>query len=157
MSQFQWPCLRNSHIRYCLQFSQLGGFVPRELNAFGRLRQALVHIQTTNNALGRRPRSSSRHTRPNRPVRVMEVSIWAGMGDIKEFGLKHKVSPGACHCSGPQTFARFGAKTNGEGCASHPEHENTRNLQEARISQWRTRSYLAGKPFRDWSNLNSAL
>ena len=50
------------------------GFVRLEWGAFGRLRHALVHIQTTN-ALGRRPRPPSTHTQPFRPVRVVEVSI----------------------------------------------------------------------------------
>ena len=40
-------------VRYCLQFRELGGFVRREINAWGRMRQALIHIHTTNNALGR--------------------------------------------------------------------------------------------------------
>ena len=78
----------------------------REWNAFGRLRQALVHIQTTN-ALGRRPRPSSTHTQLFRPVRVMEASIWAVIHDVQEFvrllehsaqenaNLKHK---SLCRC-----------------------------------------------------------
>ena len=56
----------------------------RDWNAFGRLRQALVHIQATN-ALGRRSRPSSTHTQPFRPVRVMEASVWAGIHDTQEF------------------------------------------------------------------------
>ena len=51
------------------KFGELGSFVGRELNAFGRLRQALVHIQTRN-SLGRRPRPSSTYTQPFRPVHI---------------------------------------------------------------------------------------
>ena len=36
-------CLPSSPRWCCLQFGELGGFVWRELNAFGWLRQALVH------------------------------------------------------------------------------------------------------------------
>ena len=56
----------------------------REWNAFGRLRQTLIHIQTTN-APGCRPRLSSMHTHPFRPVRVMEASVWAGIHNGQEF------------------------------------------------------------------------
>ena len=44
--QFQQICLYNPYIRCCLQCGDLGGFVLCELNAFGRLRQALVYIWT---------------------------------------------------------------------------------------------------------------
>ena len=74
MCLFQRPCLHNSHIRCCLQLRESGGFVRREWNAFSRLRQALIRIQTTN-ALGPRPRPSSTHTQPFRPVRVMDASM----------------------------------------------------------------------------------
>ena len=74
----------NSHIRCCLQFRELVGFVRRELNVFCWLRQALIHIQTMN-TLGRRSRPSSMQTQPFRPVRVMEAFIWAGIQDAREF------------------------------------------------------------------------
>ena len=57
----------------------------REWDVFGRLRQALVHIQTTNNALGRRPRPYSTYSQPFRPGREIEASVWAGMHDLQEF------------------------------------------------------------------------
>ena len=99
---FQRSCLHNSHIRCCLQFRELGGFVRREWNAFGRLRQALIHIQTTN-ALGPRPRPSSTHTQPFRPGKR---------------NLKHRDSPCAYYCSGPQTIRRFGTNTSGDDCCT---------------------------------------
>ena len=55
-----------------------------EWKAFGRLKQALAHIQTTN-ARDRRPRQSSTHTQPFRPVCVMEAFMWAGIHDVKTF------------------------------------------------------------------------
>ena len=58
----------------------------REWNAFGRLGQALVHIQTTN-ALGCRLRPSSTHTYLFWLVSVMEASMWARIHDVQEFGL----------------------------------------------------------------------
>ena len=60
MCYSQRPCLPNSHIRCCLEFGEVRGFVWRELNAFGWLRQALVHIQTRH-SLGRRPRRTLNH------------------------------------------------------------------------------------------------
>ena len=56
----------------------------RERDAFGRLIQALVHIQLSN-ALGRRPRPSSTHTQPFWPVRELEASRLAGIHDVQEF------------------------------------------------------------------------
>ena len=41
----------HTYIHTYIQFSERGGFVRRELNTFGRLRQALVHIQTTQTML----------------------------------------------------------------------------------------------------------
>ena len=59
----------------CLQFGALGGFVWRESNSFGWLRQALVHVQSRNSR-GRLPRPSSctlnRFDRRNR----RNSSIW---------------------------------------------------------------------------------
>ena len=49
----------------------------REWNVFGRLRQALVHIQTTN-ALGRHPRPSLSYSQPFRPGREIEASHETG-------------------------------------------------------------------------------
>ena len=43
-------------------------------NAFSRLRQALIHIQTTD-ALGCCPRPSSTHTQPFWPVRIMVAPV----------------------------------------------------------------------------------
>ena len=71
----------------------------RELNAFGRLRQGLVHMQTANNALGRLPRPSSTYTQPFRPVRVMEASIWARVQDVQEFLSSNLIT----QLRGPQT------------------------------------------------------
>ena len=114
----------------------------REWNAFDRLRQALVHIQTTN-ALGRRPRPSSTHTQPFRPVREMEVSMWRASAHIvqefdslavllehsaqKNANLKHKVSPGADHYSEPQTIGRLGGNTSGDDCAPHRARKDTKS------------------------------
>ena len=55
----------------------------REWNVFGRLRQALVHIQTIN-ALGRRPRPYSTYSQPFRPGREIEASVRVGMHDLQE-------------------------------------------------------------------------
>ena len=65
----------------------LGNFVGHnELNAFGWLIQALVHIQTTNNALGRHlRRPCSTHTQPFRSLRVLQPPIWAWARVIQEF------------------------------------------------------------------------
>ena len=46
-----------------------------EWKAFGRLRQALVHIQTTKKVPGRRPPQSTAHTQPVRLVRGTEASM----------------------------------------------------------------------------------
>ena len=93
----------------------------REWNVFIRLRQALVHIQTTN-ALGRRPRPYSTYSQPFRPGREIEASVCELVCTIyksplqqlehsaqENANLKHSVSPGAHHCSGPQPNGRFGA------------------------------------------------
>ena len=92
----------------------------REWNVFGRLRQALVRIKTTN-ALGRRPRPSSTYSQPFRPGREIEASVRAvctisksPLQQLEHSGqenanLEHSVSPGAYHCSGPRTNGKFGA------------------------------------------------
>ena len=93
----------------------------REWNVFGRLRQALVHIQTTN-ALGRRPRPYSTYSQPFRPGREIEkrpcklaCTLYKSSLQQLEHSAqenanpKHSVSPGAYHCSGPRTNGRFGA------------------------------------------------
>ena len=58
----------------------------RKWNVFGRLRQALVHIQTTN-ALGRRPRPYSTYSQPFRPGQEIEASVRAGMHNLQESAL----------------------------------------------------------------------
>ena len=63
--------------------AESGAYLRDSWNEFGRLRQALVHSQTTN-ALGRRPRQSSTHTQPFRPMRVVEASMRAGLHDVQE-------------------------------------------------------------------------
>ena len=103
----------------------------REWNVFGRLRQALVHIQTTN-ALGRRPRPYGRTLnrfgpggKKKRPCELV-CTIYESLLQQLEHSahqenanLKHIVSPGANHCSGPRTNGRFGANTSGDDCTPH--------------------------------------
>ena len=55
----------------------------RVWNVFGRLKQALVDIQTTS-ALGRRTRPYSTYSQPFRPGREIEASVSAGMYDLQE-------------------------------------------------------------------------
>ena len=110
----------------------------REWNVFGRLRQALVHIQTTN-ALGRRPRPYSSYSQPFRPGREIEASyelvctIYKSSLQQLEHSaqgnanLKHGVSPGAYHCSVPRTNGRFRANTSGDDCTPHRAGEYTKS------------------------------
>ena len=71
----------NSTDSWWPQFRELGGFVYREWNVFGRLRQAWVDILTTD-ALDRRPRPYSTYSQPFRPVREIEASVWAGTNNL---------------------------------------------------------------------------
>ena len=66
----------------------------REWNVFDRLKQALVHIQTTN-ALGRRPRPSSTYSQPFRPGRDKSPLQQLEHSAQENANLKHSVSPGA--------------------------------------------------------------
>ena len=44
----------------------------------------------------------------------------------KNANLKHSVSPGAYHCSGPQTNGRFGANTSGDDCTPYRAGKDTK-------------------------------
>ena len=144
-----------SHIRCCLQFRELGGFVYREWNVFGRLRQAMVHIETTNKR-SRLPSStvldvlSTVSARAgNRSVRV---SWYARFTRVRSNNLSTQlrrtrtsstVSPPV-----PTTVAdpeqADSEQIRVATIALHTEQEKTRNLQEAQVSQRRTLSFLAG-------------
>ena len=117
----------------------------REWNVFGRLRQALVHIQTTN-ALGRRPRPYSSYSQPFRPGWEIEAScelvctIYKSPLEQLEHSaqensnLKYSASPGAYHCSGPQTNGRFGANTSGDDCTPHRAGKYTKSSGSSGLS-----------------------
>ena len=45
----------------------------------------------------------------------------------KNANLKHSVSPGAYHCSGPRTNGRFGANTSGDDCTPHRAGKDTKS------------------------------
>ena len=128
--KFQWPCLPNSPRRCCLQFGELVSFVWRDLNACGRLRQALVLVQTRN-SLGRRLRPFSLHTLPFRPLRrarllhlVMATRVTRAFSYNLSTQRRHAQTgntaslpapaPGADH-----THARFGTNTSGGDCTTH--------------------------------------
>ena len=108
---------------------------------FGRLRQALVHILTTN-ALGRRPRPYSTYSSTvsararNRSVRVNWYARFTRVQSsnlstqLRRTRTSNTVSPPV-----PTTVATI---------ALHTEQEKIRNLQEAQVSQRRTLSFLAG-------------
>ena len=151
----------NSHIRCCWQFRELGGFVYREWNVFGRLRQALVHIQTTN-ALGRRPRPYSTYSQPFRPRagnRSVRVSWYARFTRVHSNNvstqLRRTRTSSTVSPTLPTTVADPEHTADSEQMrvatiALHTEQEKTRNLQEAQVSQRRTLSFLAGQPSPLW-------
>ena len=112
----------------------------REWNLFGRLRQALVHTQTTN-ALGRRPRPYSTYSQPFRPGAgnmIYRVSWYARFTRARSNNLSTQlsrtrisstVSPPvpATVCSGPQTTGKFGENTSGDDCTPHRAGKNTKS------------------------------
>ena len=142
-------------MRCCLQFRELGGFVCREWNVFGRLRQALVHIQTTN-ALGRQSstvldvlstvsaRAGNRSVRVSWYARFTRVHSNNLSTQLRRTRMSSTVSPPV-----PTTVADPKQSADSEQIrvatiVLHTDQEKTRNLQEAQVSQRRTLSFLAG-------------
>ena len=57
----------------------------------------------------------------NSPLQQLEHSAQ------ENANLKHSVSPGAYHCSGPRTIGRFGANTSGDDCTPHKAGKYTKS------------------------------
>ena len=119
----------------------------REWDVFGRLRQALVHIQTTNKR-SRPPTSTVLDVLSTVSARAgyrsVRVSWYARFTRVRSNNLStqlrrtrtsstvsppvHSVSPGVYHCcSGPQTIGRFGANTSGDDCTPHRAGKYTKS------------------------------
>ena len=149
--------LTSTYIRCCLQFRELGGFAYREWNVFGRLRQALVHIQTTNKRS--RPPTSTvldilSTVSARAGYRSVRVSWYARFTRVHSNNLSTQLrrTQTSSTVSPPvPTTVVADPKRSADSeqirvatIALHTEQENTRNLQEAQVYQRRTLSFLVG-------------
>ena len=145
MCEFQRSCLPSSPRQCYLQFGEFGGFVWRELYAFGRLRQALVYVQTKN-SLGHRPRLSSTHTQPYRPLRTRLFHLGMAVGFTRAFSpnLSTTLRPAQTRNTG--SFPVFAPEADhnrtydseqirAAAIAQHTEYKSHEAFNEGRVGQ----------------------